>query len=611
LDGADEFARHECQGAADVRRIFARDRLSCYGQPGSSWASQAIIALPQISIAPVYVDEGRHVGLDGKPFWYAGSLNVYNMGPNFTRMKLHEDDLESANAHVDEIIHRLEAEGGGLVSIMYHPCEFVHEKFWDAVNFARGANPPPDEWKLPPQRPAEETEKAFERFGKYIDHIKSLGVHFVTASDLPTIYDDRAHKEGITEAELSDIAKRLADEKTIGIDYQVLGDKSLSPADQFELLTARVGEVIEGKVDNNPLVVHGLIGPDSSPGSIAASGATISWPAFCAAVADLRDYLRVHHRVPPRVFIGPDSVAPADFLRGLAAAYQFEHEHGKPLQDGVRMGKHFDVLTERHVAENSPALFEWKIHREGFVPLRIMDVARLQAWTLKPALRTTRAVAGDPAKPTSRTERTIEGWTVRIDDRFFQSPNTELCVRVLKSLEARLADINAVMQPDRLEKIHRVPIVLDLTHGKLAPMQYHPSREWLVDHGYAADLARCVHIPRGTELLEPRQINVQPWCLLHELAHGYHHQVLGFDDPRIIAAYKKYKVSGHGDSTLLVTGQHVRHYALTNEKEFFAEMTEAYFGVNDFFPFNRAELMTAEPEIYKMLLEIWGAVKAR
>jgi hypothetical protein len=36
-------------------------------------------------------------------------------------------------------------------------------------------------------------------------------------------------------------------------------------------------------------------------------------------------------------------------------------------------------------------------------------------------------------------------------------------------------------------------------------------------------------------------------------------------------------------------------------------MTEAYFGANDFFPFNRAELMTAEPEIHDLLKAIWKA----
>ena len=76
--------------------------------------------------------------------------------------------------------------------------------------------------------------------------------------------------------------------------------------------------------------------------------------------------------------------------------------------------------------------------------------------------------------------------------------------------------------------------------------------------------------------------------------------------PSILEAYERFKQSGRGDSVLLITGKRVRHYALTDQKEFFAEMTEAYFGMNDFFPFNRAELMTEEPEIFELLQAIWG-----
>jgi hypothetical protein len=215
----------------------------------------------------------------------------------------------------------------------------------------------------------------------------------------------------------------------------------------------------------------------------------------------------------------------------------------------------------------------------------------------------------DPPKPASRTVRQIEGWTVRVDDRLLQPPNQRLGSRILKALEAKLADINAVVQPDRLEKLHGVTIVLDLSHGKLRSMQYHPSAAWLEENGYARDLVHCVHIPEAAELLAPRQINVQPWCVLHELAHAYHDQVLGFDEVRIRDAYERYKKSGHGDAVLLTTGQRVRHYGLTNPKEFFAEMSEAYFGTNDFFPFNRGELMTAEPEIYRLMQAIWGPVQ--
>ena len=107
----------------------------------------------------------------------------------------------------------------------------------------------------------------------------------------------------------------------------------------------------------------------------------------------------------------------------------------------------------------------------------------------------------------------------RVDDRLLQPPREEMGVRVLKALERKLADINAVVRPDRLEKLHAVTIQLDMSHGKLHAMQYHPDAEWLIANGYVRALVHCVHIPVAAELLEPRQINVQPWCVMHELAH--------------------------------------------------------------------------------------------
>jgi hypothetical protein len=217
--------------------------------------------------------------------------------------------------------------------------------------------------------------------------------------------------------------------------------------------------------------------------------------------------------------------------------------------------------------------------------------------------------APDAPKPASHTTRVIEGWQVRIDDRLLAAPHEELGARILKSLERRLCDIVTVVNEPALSKLRGVTIVVDLSHGKLVPMQYHPSADWLENNGYSPDLARCVHIPAAKELLDPRQTNVQPWCVLHELAHAYHDQVLGFEEPRILGAYRKFKASGRGDKALLITGERVRHYGLTDQKEFFAEMTEAYFGTNDFFPFNRGELREAEPEVHRLMADIWGPVK--
>jgi putative heme-binding domain-containing protein len=211
----------------------------------------------------------------------------------------------------------------------------------------------------------------------------------------------------------------------------------------------------------------------------------------------------------------------------------------------------------------------------------------------------------DETKPTTHTSRHLEGWTIRVDSRLFEAPNVELGQRALRFLENKLADIKVVVPAERLQKLQAVTIVLDLSHGKLTSMQYHPSASWLKANGYAADLAKCVHIPRAADLPTRRNINEQPWVILHELAHAYHDQVLGFNEPRIQEAYDRYKKSGAGDRVLLYDGRRVRHYALTDAKEFFAEMTETYFGVNDFFPFNRAELKESHREIYDLMRAIW------
>jgi hypothetical protein len=214
-------------------------------------------------------------------------------------------------------------------------------------------------------------------------------------------------------------------------------------------------------------------------------------------------------------------------------------------------------------------------------------------------------------KPTSRTEKQIEGWTVLVDDRLTAPENEILGKRALQILTSELADIRTVVASNRLQALQGYKIVIDLTHGALHPAQYHPSAEWLEGHGYSRTLAKCVHIPNAADFASPRHHHDQPWDVLHELAHAYHDQVLGFESPEIRRAWERYRASGHGDSVLHIGGRREKHYALTDQKEFFSEMSEAYFGTNDFFPFNNGELSEAEPEIFAMLRRIWGPLTLR
>lgn len=230
-------------------------------------------------------------------------------------------------------------------------------------------------------------------------------------------------------------------------------------------------------------------------------------------------------------------------------------------------------------------------------------------WTLFLVVCRTVCAAEVPPKPTSHSIRTIEGWEIQVDDRLVDGADAELGKTALALINSRLADIKLALPADKIEQLQKVTIWLDRTHGELRAAQYHPSVGWLTAHGYDKRLARCVHIPDAADFVSRRHQRVQPWSLMHELAHAYHDQVLDFDHPEIKDLWQQVKQSGRFESVLHIDGRKTRHYALTDQKEFFAEMTESYLGTNDFHPFNRAELQQDEPEIHALFGRIWGTPK--
>lgn len=213
--------------------------------------------------------------------------------------------------------------------------------------------------------------------------------------------------------------------------------------------------------------------------------------------------------------------------------------------------------------------------------------------------------------PTAHTTREIEGWSVRIDERLLNGELAELGERALKLVTARLVAIAIVVPAEPLAKLRAIPIELDLDYADLRVMQYHPDAGWLKEHGYSETLAKCVHIPVAKEFLSPFENHRMPWVVLHELAHGYHDQVLGFDEPRIRAAWEKFRQNEKFKSVVTSPGPMREHYALRDPKEFFAEFTESYFGSNDFYPFVAGELKQAEPDIFGLMAEIWGPLPER
>jgi dipeptidyl-peptidase-4 len=215
--------------------------------------------------------------------------------------------------------------------------------------------------------------------------------------------------------------------------------------------------------------------------------------------------------------------------------------------------------------------------------------------------------AEPPAPRFDPVQRNIEGWTVHIDPALLDGPHQAEGTRALALLANHLQRIQILVPQDRLQKLQTLQIWIEHAHPSLHAMQYHPSKGWLREHGHDVRLEKKVHIPQAAHLLSRAQMLKHPAVVLHELAHAYHDQFLGFEHPEIIAAFKAAKGAQLYENVLLHTGKTVRHYGLTNEREYFAEGTEAFLYRNDFYPFVRAELKEYDPVFHDLLVKIWGA----
>ncbi len=70
-------------------------------------------------------------------------------------------------------------------------------------------------------------------------------------------------------------------------------------------------------------------------------------------------------------------------------------------------------------------------------------------------------------------------------------------------------------------------------------------------------------------------------------------------------AFKRAAESKSYESVLYYDGTKKKAYAMNNDQEYFAELSEAYFGTNDFFPFVRGEVIAHDPEMARLLKEVW------
>lgn len=200
-------------------------------------------------------------------------------------------------------------------------------------------------------------------------------------------------------------------------------------------------------------------------------------------------------------------------------------------------------------------------------------------------------------------KETIQGVTVLINPRVIQ--HQAKAAELRREMERQLKDIRGVVPAKRLDSLRKVRIWVEWTGRTKDASVFHPNADWLRAHGYNPEKAGDIEISDTEKFLEYSRED-QPWLLLHELAHAYHFHVLGYNHPGIEKAFKNARDGGTYDDVCHVDGTKRKAYAVERDaQEYFAELTEAYFGRNDYFPFTHQKLKSHDPEGYKLLAALW------
>ncbi|MBS0211330.1 MAG: hypothetical protein JSS27_20490 [Planctomycetes bacterium] len=208
--------------------------------------------------------------------------------------------------------------------------------------------------------------------------------------------------------------------------------------------------------------------------------------------------------------------------------------------------------------------------------------------------------------------RKIEGFNVILSDETVRNENnSEYERKPIEVLELELKTVTRLLSPEAVHVLRGLLIWVewreeeDMSNGRAggaAAVYYGGHQLSMLSKGKHPLKAKNITILRMDSLTNEHQPNRDSGrcVILHEMTHAVHDQFLGYDNPMVKAGYRQALERKLYDPEM---------YASTNEFEYFAELTCAYFDQCHYYPRNRAELQKHDPVTYQMMESIWGRRK--
>lgn len=373
-EGKEVMLRNETAGFDDLEQIFGQRPVNL-ARHGGSYGPQLTGALSQMKAGYVY----SPVSLPGhNAVWFCNAVNFHGEGDfgsfdnAYYRDDLFDPKLEALDSLVPQAIKDMDV----VAFFANHPSKVRSIQFWD-FNYYKGANPGPDEWETPDLRPLESMQVAQKNFRRLIQYLKSRDdIELTTYRALIERFS--VQKDKITRDELGEIATRILEEKEIVMDDQY------APAEYFSALAEALHHYTAEKQLPEELMIRRTFGPMEMP-VIDPQFETVSTMEAIALSNKAMEYIIETNHLPSTLSLEDKLIGTGSLLALFSELYMNILNSNLPDQLSTISFKAYPSFNEENIIREVSSCKGWPVHKEELDMSNLVEMTRLQLWTLKPA----------------------------------------------------------------------------------------------------------------------------------------------------------------------------------------------------------------------------------
>lgn len=385
-DGVAEALRQEGPAADDLARLFGQFPSS-WATSGSSWAPQIPAATRRLGI-PANVYSHAQVG-GGGACWYAGQL-CYNGYFGIQGGESTYCDDTAFEAALPDLLARVEAARRSGLACMglfaAHPTRLRYTAFWDALNFFRGQNTPPAEYKHAPRHTDAEYASALRNLRRMVAAVRDLpGVEIISTRRLNSLFAEEGGP--LAWAALRPLADAVLASAGIVAGYPLAEStpSDVSAATALDLLARAVLRLADGPTPPAHMLAHSVSGPRQIAPDLAAP-LRFSSAAFLTLCRELAGQIGATGHLPAMLTMDKAQIGSGPLLKACATAF-LAAESGELPDEVIVSPAPGEPASAEGLAQEAiyDMLPGWPPHRADLRLDLLARHTRLQSWSLAPA----------------------------------------------------------------------------------------------------------------------------------------------------------------------------------------------------------------------------------